>query len=252
MRIMLLASDRVQGDSYQLSVKERRYLMKVLRLEVGALVSARDERGSYYEATIKDRDTLSLKPSYKPADSHTDKLTAYKEALPVIHVYQGLVRSRRNEDAARMMVEAGVSDLTFITSRFSQPGVDDAHVLSRISTVMDQAVQQSGSETAPLKKEAMTFQDAIKSAKGLKILLHQAAVGETKLLPTLLDETNIPDEGISIFIGPEGGFSDDEVAMALAQGACCSLLPTNILRSETAGIYAVAVIQAFWSRIRHS
>ena len=80
MRIMLLASDRVQGDSYQLSVKERRYLMKVLRLEVGALVSARDERGSYYEATIKDRDTLSLKPSDKPADSHTDKLTAYKEA----------------------------------------------------------------------------------------------------------------------------------------------------------------------------
>ena len=66
---------------------------------------------------------------------------------------------------------------------------------------------------------------------------------DKKVIKEALDGLSIDDQ-VSVLIGPEGGFSDDECILAEENGIQPVLLNTNILRAETASIYAVSAIQA--------
>ena len=56
-----------------------------------------------------------------------------------------------------------------------------------------------------------------------------------------------PPQALTILIGPEGGFSDVEESTALAHGALCLTMGERILRTETAGLAALSIVQAHWS-----
>ena len=78
--------------------------------------------------------------------------------------------------------------------------------------------------------------------KGRKIILHQSTLEESRYLSEILKDI---EKGtlISLFIGSEGGFSDSECSFAVQNGADAAIMPTNILRAETAGIFALGAIE---------
>ena len=241
MRIFLLDRSWTGGDTYQLKAREVRYLINVLRLKPGDRITARDTANRYYEATVLDRTTLVLAPVEKPDRSLSDDLSGYRGPMPEIHMYQCICKGRKNEEVARMACEAGVDELVFVSSAYTQEKTLSAHSIERIQAIIREASQQSGSETRT-DIRILTFQEALAEAAGRILILHQSRLEETVLLRQALEGLDVTSR-ISLFVGSEGGFSDEECRNAQAKGAVTCLMPTNILRAETAGIFALGAIE---------
>ena len=161
--------------------------------------------------------------------------------MPSIHLYQCICKGRKNEDIARMACEAGVEKLVFISSAYTQEKELKRHSIERIEAIMREAVQQSGSESGT-EIGMMTFAQALDEAPGRILLLHQSVLSRTKSLFEALDGLDA-DSTLSLFVGSEGGFSEEECHLAESRQATACLMPTNILRAETAGIFALGAIE---------
>lgn len=241
MRIFLLGPTYDGSGFYTLTKGDRNYLTKVLRLKEGDALTARDSDNRYYRACMMPGGMLSLEETEKPKESLTDAMPSYTGKRPRIHLYQCVCKGKKNEDIARMACEAGVETFTTVESAFTQRSLSD-HDRDRIRSIMKEAVQQSGSETGIYDGESLSLGDALKDARGVKIILHQGTRGKTVSLFQVLEGLE-EDCEISLLVGSEGGFSEEECTLAENEGFTTVLLPTNILRAETAGIYAIGAIQ---------
>ncbi len=241
MRVFLLDSKISEDLIYPLKAREINYLNKVLRLEVGIVFTAKDKENNYYEATLIDESTLSLKLSDNPEDTLLDNLSSYKGSFAPIDMYICLLKGKKNETVVRALTEIGVRSITFVESEFVQEKELSNHQRERLEVILKEAVQQSGSK-APTLSGPVKFDDAINNAQGLKLILHQSQRGATKSLKEALSNANAV---VSLFIGPEGGFSDEECEKAEDKNTIPVLLKTNILRAETAAIYSASATQFF-------
>lgn len=242
MRVFLL--DRRYGgeDSYQLSNKERMYLNKVLRLEIGTGFTAKDSSERYYRAVLIDEDLISLEITDAPEETLLDSLSSYKGPFMPIDLYMSVLKGKKNEAVIRQATEIGVRRIILMDTEFTEKNTMNSHQRERLDTIAREAVQQSGGKL-PAITGPMAFADAIRSTEGRAIILHQSRRQRTLTLQEALDGLSIDDQ-VSVLIGPEGGFSDDECILAEENGIQPVLLNTNILRAETASIYAVSAIQA--------
>lgn len=242
MRVFLFDKSYNGESTYRLKKRDRQYLMKVLRLSIGESFTAKDMDGSYYLSTIIDEDTLSVQRTDNPESTLLDHLSGYEKRIIPITVYQCICKGKKNETIVRMLTEAGVESIVFITSQFCQEKEFSRHDAERLETIMKEAIQQSGSSTRALLPEIIPITDLPQVKEGeLRILLHQSRRERTQTLGAVLSDSSFTS--ISLIIGSEGGISDDECALLEEKGARTALLPTNILRAETAGIYAVGAIE---------
>ena len=163
------------------------------------------------------------------------------EAEPDVKVtlYQALPKGDKMELIIQKAVEIGVSEIVpVISSRcVSRP---DKKSLSkktvRWQKIAKQAAMQSGRGIVPKVKECISFNDAVKSAKGDKVIFYELG-GES--VKTILKDK--PSE-ISMFIGSEGGFSSEEVNLVTENGGRKATLGKRILRAETAPLVALTLI----------
>ena len=243
MRIFLLREGAGEGI-YKLSSKERIYLTRVLRLEINSTFTAKDRDGRFYKAFLFDGDTLALEPTDAPEETLLDGLSSYKGPFVPITAFISVLKGKKNELEARALTEIGVRRIVLMETEFTQSPLS-GHQIERIEAIIREAVQQSGSQ-APELIGPVSFSEALGMAEGRTLLLHQSALGEEpKRLSDVLSDLDgtVP---VSMMIGPEGGFSDRECALACSEGAVAVLLNTNILRAETAAIYTAAAIQSFF------
>ena len=243
MRIFLLREGAGEGI-YKLSSKERNYLTRVLRLEINSTFTAKDRDGRFYKAFLFDGDTLALEPTDAPEETLLDGLSSYKGPFVPITAFISVLKGKKNELEARALTEIGVRRIVLMETEFTQSPLS-GHQIERIEAIIREAVQQSGSQ-APELIGPVSFSEALGMAEGRTLLLHQSALGEEpKRLSDVLSDLDgtVP---VSMMIGPEGGFSDRECALACSEGAVAVLLNTNILRAETAAIYTAAAIQSFF------
>lgn len=242
MRVFLLDSDFDISKPYSLKSREKNYLGKVLRLSPGTVFTAKDRNDNFFEATLIDEETISLKPTERPEDTLLDSLSSYKGSFAHINVYVSMLKGKKNETVVRALTEIGVSSITFIETEFVQEKSLSMHQRERLEIILKEAVQQSGGKAPELNGPKM-FSEAILEARGSKLILHQSSRARTIDIFEALKDCDINSE-ISLFIGPEGGFSDAECEFAEDNGARPILLRTNILRAETASIYASSVVQS--------
>ncbi len=242
MRVFLFDKSFTGESTYTLKKRDRQYLMKVLRLGVGESFTAKDIEGNYYIATIVDQDTLSVQRTDNPESTLLDHLSGYEKKIIPVTVYQCLCKGKKNETILRMLTEAGVESVVFITSQFCQEKVLSGHDRERLETIMKEAIQQSGSATRAILGDVIDISSLPSIKEGeLRIILHQSRRERTLTLGRLLSESVY--SSISLVVGSEGGLSDEECSMLEEMGARTALLPTNILRAETAGIFALGAIE---------
>ena len=243
MRIFLLREGAGEGI-YRLSSKEKNYLTRVLRLEINSTFTAKDRDGRFYKAFLFDGDTLALEPTDAPEETLLDSLSSYKGPFVPINAFISVLKGKKNEIEVRALTEIGVRRIVLMETEFTQAPLS-SHQIERIEAIMREAVQQSGSQMPELVGP-VSFSEALGMAEGRTLLLHQSALGEG---PKSLSDSLSDLDGtspVSMMIGPEGGFSDRECALACSEGAAAVLLNTNILRAETAAIYTAAAIQSFF------
>ncbi len=242
MRVFLL--DRSYGGESLYTLKERevRYLEKVLRLSEGTVFTAKDINENYYRAEILSGGTVSLSPTSNPEETMLDSLSAYRSSFAPIDMYISILKGKKNETVVRSLTEIGVRRIVFMRSRYSQETDFSLHERERLEKIMKEAVQQCGGRS-PSVEGPLSFEDAVDGAEGTLLLLHQALRGRTMSLKDVNFENSNLKSVVSCFIGPEGGFSDEECSFAEENGAFPILLRTNILRAETSAIYTAAALQ---------
>ncbi|NBK21065.1 MAG: 16S rRNA (uracil(1498)-N(3))-methyltransferase [Spirochaetia bacterium] len=257
MRQYLLdASFTGEQKNLILTDKENQYLTKVLRLKVGERLLGRDRTGKTWllelEQIGKNSCILSVSPlGEDEVDVATDALPSYKGGYPRIFLYQCLCKGKKNETIVRQATEIGVEEITLVQSKFCvkeysyKKGKGLGPQKDRLEAQIKEAIQQSGSPIPThLTDDVIDLADIPRhwDDKGPFIFFHQSTRGEQQSLPQLL-ATVESDTPIAMLIGSEGGLSDDECTFLEDAGYKPVMLKGNILRAETAAIYALSTIQ---------
>lgn len=157
-----------------------------------------------------------------------------------IVLYQSLVRPQRFELVLEKGTEVGVARFApLISSRAQVKGETGPERLRRWRRIVTEAAEQCGRGSPPSVDRHFMFDEAVRSALGLKLIPWE---GETsRSLRACLRGLSEKPTTVSLFIGPEGGFEPDEIRLATEHGCVSVSLGPRLLRSETAGIVAVAL-----------
>lgn len=215
------------------------HIKNVLRLKCGEHVLVSNGNGTDYECSIEeiDSDTVTVR---------IVDVTKNAAELPVsITLFQGMPKSDKLELIIQKGVELGVKEIVPVITRRSVVKIDDKKAgkkLERYNSIAESAGKQSGRGIIPEVKEFMSFKQAIEYAKTLdmNIIPYEEAKGMEYSREVVRDVKN--HKSLGIFIGPEGGFTAEEVELAMSMGAKCITLGNRILRTETAGLAILSII----------
>jgi len=157
-------------------------------------------------------------------------------------LYQSLIRANRFDLVLEKGTEIGVSRLVPVIAARSQVrgnGEPSGARNERWQRIVIEAAEQCGRGRPPKVEQPLQLEDAIRGERGVKLLPYE---GERKRgLGGYLRGLSRRPDAVSLFIGPEGGFEDAEVALAREHGVETVSLGRRILRSETAAIVACAL-----------
>lgn len=219
----------------ELPEEEATHALRVLRLKAGDEMMLMDGKGNYYRAEV----TLA----------HTHHCCyAIKDVLPQERQWKGSVHLAiaptkmmdRIEWMVEKAVEIGVDELSFLDCQFSERRIVK---LPRIEKIVISAVKQSRKAWLPQVNEIKSFDDFINTiSTEHKYIAHcYDEIPRTYLFDELRLSSDTCDA--VVMIGPEGDFSIDEVRRAMGKGFKSVHLGTSRLRTETAGLSAVMMMQ---------
>ena len=233
--------------SGELPQDEAKHATRVLRLAAGDELLLMDGLGSFFRTEI----TM--------ADNHRC-LYRILETMPQQPAWEGHIHlavaptklNDRMEWFAEKATEIGMDELSFLDCKFSE-----RHVIKceRIDKIIISAVKQSHKAWKPVLNEMMSFDKFVRQErKGDKFICHCYDEGDIKPLSQTLPQTEGLDKpflmdvlrrGVetTVLVGPEGDFSVDEVRLALRNGYRSVSLGTSRLRTETAALAAVHMMQ---------
>lgn len=211
------------------------HLTKVLRLGPGDEVALCDGRKTEYTARIecveKERVTLRVLSS---AQSVTEPRCA-------VTLYQGLPKAGKLETIIQKCVELGVSRVVPFAAARSVVKLSEWEFEKkrlRYARVAYEAAKQSRRGIIPEVCGLAQLPAADFSQYGLVLLAYEKEQGTT--LKAALRSAGAP-ESLALVVGPEGGFAPEEAALLCERGAVAISLGPRILRTETAGMAALAM-----------
>ncbi|MBR3014183.1 MAG: 16S rRNA (uracil(1498)-N(3))-methyltransferase [Bacteroidaceae bacterium] len=215
------------AHSNELPPEEAAHALRVLRLKVGDELTLTDGMGCFYRAEIAVADNKHCLVNVLE--------TLPQPALWKGHLHLALAPTKnmdRMEWLAEKATETGFDELTFLNCRYSERRVIK---LERIEKIVVSAVKQSLKARMPQLHELTDFDKFIRQPfNGQKCIAH-CYPGEKPLLKDILH----PEEDALVLIGPEGDFSEEEVALAIENGFQPISLGASRLRTETAALVAV-------------
>ena len=226
-----------QNSHYIIEGADYNHIKNVLRMEVGdtCLISCGGKSDlCRIDAFLGDAVSLEIiEEDY--ADTE----------LPVkIYLFQGLPKSDKMELIIQKCVELGVFGIMPVRMKHCIVKLDDKKAQSKQSrwqSIAESAAKQSKRNIVPEILEVSSFEDAIKFAKTLDLILvpYENEEGMTATKEALQELKNV--KSVGIFIGPEGGFETKEIEKVTAADAKIISLGRRILRTETAAITAVSM-----------
>jgi len=219
----------------ELPSDEAMHAMRVLRLKGGDEMMLMDGRGNYYRAVL----TIA-------ATHHC--YYEIKERLPQQRQWKGrmhlCIAPTKNLDRIEWLVEKateiGVDEISFVNCQFSERRLLKS---SRLEKIVIAATKQSHKAWKPILNEMELLKHFLELPRGgRKYIAH---CYEEIPRSYLFDELRKPSEAeeTTVLIGPEGDFSIEEVEQAMAAGYQSVSLGESRLRTETAGLSAVMMMQ---------
>ncbi|MFA6092076.1 MAG: RsmE family RNA methyltransferase [Elusimicrobiota bacterium] len=242
----LIAPEDVQGERFVLRGPEAFHVAKVLRRKVGQSLEIFDGKGGRYAAVIE-----SLPEDGTVEGRITGILHSSAKGTKIsLELYLGLLKSSRWDWALEKAAEIGVSAIIpVLTPRTVVQLREEAgpKKAERWRKVLIAAAKQCGRPEIPELREPVQYREAIVSAakEGPTFMGWAKTSGaDTSLHEAVLEARKKQAESmkINLFIGPEGGFSEDEAELAELEGAHLFHLGSTTLRGETAAIVASSLL----------
>lgn len=215
------------ATTLELPQDEAAHAIRVLRLAEGSEVMLTDGKGSFYRAEI---DMISGKRCYVRIVE-----TITPDPLWRGHLHLAMAPTKnmdRIEWFAEKATEIGFDELTFLDCHFSERRVVKTE---RVEKILVSAMKQSLKPTLPMLNGMTPFDKFVSQPfEGQKFIAH-CYEGEKEALLQALQ----PGENALVLIGPEGDFSPEEVQKAMTYGFRPITLGRSRLRTETAALVAV-------------
>lgn len=235
-------------EPYQIQEKESRitltgtdlnHMKNVLRMRIGEEVWISDGSEKEYHCTIDEfmEDCAIL---------HILEIEEAGYELPNrIYLFQGLPKGDKMELIIQKAVELGAYSIVPVEMKRCVVKLDAKKAqkkTARWQQISESAAKQSKRMLIPEVKSVMSWREALAFAKELDVLMvpYELAKGmrETREIISSIK----PGQSVGIFIGPEGGFEEEEIQTAMEMGAKPVTLGKRILRTETAGMTMLSVL----------
>jgi 16S rRNA (uracil1498-N3)-methyltransferase len=240
MRYFYIEPAALQKPVVAIEGSEVRHIKTVLRLKPGDEIRVFDGEGFEYDASIQrlftDRVEIKIRR----------KFPGRKESPVKIAVAQALLKEKKMDRLLRHLCELGVTRwIPFICARsVSKPGEKRLSARAdRWNQIVKESCKQCQRSKLPEIITTLTFEDLLAYGQScdLTIVFYENESAKLKSLMAQNPPSN-PRE-ILLILGPEGGFSDQEIKNARAAGCLVAGLGSRILRAETAAIAVCTLTQ---------
>ncbi len=215
------------------------HIRNVLRMRAGEELLAADGQGSEYRCILRELQDSEIRAEI------CRKFSGSAELPSRITLFQGLPKSDKMDLIIQKCVELGVFRIVPVTTKRTVVKLDAKKEESRRkrwTAVSESAAKQSGRGIIPEISGVRGFKEAVEEAGELDVCLipYEKAENMARTREIL---SGIPaGASIGVFIGPEGGFEEEEVREAMEAGARPITLGRRILRTETAGMAVLAML----------
>lgn len=232
--------NEISRGQVRLLGEDEKHIKTVLRAREGEEVTLCDGEGMDYLCRIAslERGVLLDVLEKTPCEAEPEiKLT----------LYQGLPKADKMEWIIQKCVEIGIDRIVPMATERAIVKLDkkEGKKLERWQKIAEAAAKQSGRGKIPeVSQRVLKFAEAVEEAAGLD----GAAIPYEKETENGLRQfaSGFSGKTAGIFIGPEGGFSEDEIALAKEKGIRPVSLGKRILRTETAGMVTAAILLYEW------
>lgn len=220
--------------------EDAKHIAKVLRMKVGDELTVCDTKGRDYDCMIEEigagevrLKVLSVAPSQSEPDVR-------------VHLYQAMPKADKMETIIQKAVELGAASITPVMTRrcVSRPDAKSMDKkLVRYNRIALEAAKQCGRGVVPPVLPLLELPQALEQMQrtGCPILFYENAIAPAKQVIAKAMESGKELE-IAVLIGAEGGFDEDEVALAMEYGCHVLSLGKRILRCETAPLAALTIL----------
>jgi len=229
------------GQTIELDTQARIHVTKVLRLRTGESLIVFNGSGEEYEAVISGIERRAI--SLLIGEGRQRNVESPLELVLV----QGISRGERMDYTIQKAVELGVTRIVPVNTERTMVNLKGERQVRREDhwqAIVNGACEQSGRNVVPEVSPIRSLQEWLERSgtnqgPEIRLVLHHRAEISPGGLP-------VPEGPVIVLIGPEGGLTPDEISAAQSAGYLSLCIGPRILRTETAALAALSVLQWLW------
>ena len=226
---------QIQGNKIIITGKDVNHIKNVLRMKPGEEIAVSNGLdGKEYHCGIAEwyEDRIVCDLFFVKEEG--------VELASKIYLFQGLPKADKMELIIQKTVELGVYEIIPVASKRAVVKLDAKKAESKLirwQAIAEAAAKQSKRGIIPRVSGVVSFTQAVERAKEMELRLIPYELAENMdYTRKLMEEEVRPGQTIAVFIGPEGGFEEEEIRLAQENGIEPISLGRRILRTETAGL----------------
>lgn len=233
------SQELISGTTVELDAQTAKHAVQVLRLKTADAITLFNGDGLNYPATLQvaGKRALATLSEAKPNSC---------ESGIAITLVQGISRSEKMDFTLQKATELGITQVQPLFCRRSIVNLKGARLEKKLKhweSVIQSACEQSGRSKLPILLQP---KDLTVYCQSLSSDDHKTRIMLDPTSNTSFSELNSGSQSFELLIGPEGGFEDSEIAAAQVAGYSPVSLGPRILRTETAGLASIAILQSLY------
>lgn len=240
MHRFFITPEAVQDSIIQIDKEQSHHILKVLRLKPGDHFELFDGRGNVFLCRFLSKGNGGVLATIENHDYYSNQPSTQ------VVLAQGIAKGEKMDYIIQKAVEIGVSSIIPFVSERTVVVLDHSKAErknERWKNIAREACKQSKRNIVPEIKPIVLFPQLLDHLQDKRAVLLFENEGKVRLRDVLAGyRDGLKGQSITVVIGPEGGFSPDEIQKALDKNILVAGLGSRILRTETAGLAAASII----------
>lgn len=232
MANFLIDKSAIDTGSAHISGEEAKHIARVLRMNKGDSLVLCDGEGMFYEGVISNVSdkivNIDIQSSYPAPTEPKLKIT----------LFQGIPKNPKLEFIVQKATEIGAVKIVPMNTSRIVSKLEKESKIDRLQKIACEAAKQSKRGVVPSVCAPVSFEKAVEMASKYDLAIIPYEEEREVSLKKAFEKQNVTS--LAIMIGPEGGFEQGEVQLALSKGIMSVTLGKRILRTETAGLAVMA------------
>lgn len=240
MHRFFVTPESVSGNMVLIDKEQSHHILKVLRLKSGDQVELFDGQGHVFSGILSRQENGGVLAEIQNKVYHTNE--------PAVRVVlaQGIARGEKMDYLIQKAVEIGVSAIVPFVSERTVVVLDQnksQRKNDRWKKIAREACKQSKRNIIPEISPVILWPQLLTSLQDKRAVILYEEEENIRLREILAGyKDDLKTRSITIIVGPEGGFTPDEIQMAKDRNISVAGLGSRILRTETAGLAAASII----------